>query len=110
VARTRHVAVHLLADGQQQLARTFATSGIDRFADPAAWRPGPYDVPILDGTLAWLLCRVIDRVIAGDHAFVLAEPVLARQGGAGTPLLYHDGGYSCVAPLGPPTTPGRNHR
>ena len=109
VARARHIAVHLLADGQRHLARTFATSGIDRFADPTAWRSGPYDVPILDGTLAWLLCRVIDRVVAGDHAVVLAEPVLARHGDDGAPLLYHDGRYACLAPIGPPP-PGRNHR
>jgi flavin reductase (DIM6/NTAB) family NADH-FMN oxidoreductase RutF len=98
VARAPYVAVHLLGQGQQDLARIFATSGIDRFADPTAWRPGPHDVPILDGTLAWLLCRVIERVIAGDHAVVLAEPLLARHGHDGTPLLYHDGRYACLLP------------
>ena len=98
VARAEHVAVHLLAQDQQEIARTFATSGIDRFAGPTAWRRGPHEVPILDGTLAWLLCRVIDRVSAGDHAVVLAEPVLARHGDDGAPLLYHDGGYACLLP------------
>jgi flavin reductase (DIM6/NTAB) family NADH-FMN oxidoreductase RutF len=93
VARAEHLAVHLLAADQQDLARRFATSGIDRFASPTAWQPGPYDVPILHGTLAWLLCRVVDRVAAGDHAVVLAEPLLSRHG-QGTPLLYHDGRYA----------------
>lgn len=110
VARAEHLAVHLLAEGQQHLARTFATSGIDRFAHPTAWRPGPHDVPVLDGTLAWLLCRVIDRVVAGDHAVVLAEPVLARHGGDGAPLLYHEGRYACVAPIAAPATPTGNRR
>lgn len=110
VSRAGHLAVHLLAEGQQHLARTFATSGIDRFADPTAWQAGPHDVPILDGTLAWLLCRVIDRVVAGDHAVVLAEPVLARHGGDGAPLLYHDGRYACVAPIAPPAPSVRNRR
>ncbi|WP_431727321.1 flavin reductase family protein [Verrucosispora sp. TAA-831] len=32
VAVAQHVAVHLLAENQQDSARTFATSGIDRFA------------------------------------------------------------------------------
>ncbi|MCA2211906.1 flavin reductase family protein [Jidongwangia harbinensis] len=96
VARADHVAVHLLADGQQDLARRFATSGIDRFAGPTAWRPGPHDVPLLDGTLAWLLCRVIDRVATGDHAVVLAEPEFGRHDD-GVPLLYHDGRYARLA-------------
>src|SRR5207302_8363419 len=52
VARADHVAVHLLAQGQQDLARRFATSGVDRFAPPTAWRAGPHGVPLLDGTLA----------------------------------------------------------
>ncbi|TCB96842.1 flavin reductase [Micromonospora zingiberis] len=98
VSRAGHVAVHLLATGQQELARRFATSGIDRFAEPTRWRPGPYDVPILDDPLAWFLCRLIDRVTAGDHAVVLAEPV---DGGTGTgdPLLYHDGRYTGLGDL-----------
>src|SRR5213076_2587261 len=101
VAVAEHVAVHLLSHSQQELARTFATSGIDRFAAPTAWRPGPHGVPVLHGTLAWLVCRVVDRVVAGDHAVVLAEPLLARYDGGDSPLLYHQGRYACLAPLVP---------
>src|SRR5689334_17483056 len=35
------VAVHVLGEHQESVARTFATSGIDRFAAHGAWRPGP---------------------------------------------------------------------
>ena len=96
VARAEHVTVHLLADHQAELAARFATSGIDRFAPPTTWTPGPYDVPILDATLAWLLCRVLDRVVVGDHAIVLAQPLHTRHAG-GTPLIYHDRRYACLA-------------
>ncbi len=101
VARAEHVAVHLLAHTQLDLARTFATSGIDRFAPPTVWRAGPHGVPVLDGTLAWLVCRVVDRVVAGDHAVVLTEPLIAQHGSADSPLLYHQGRYACLAPLVP---------
>ncbi|MEU7614827.1 flavin reductase family protein [Micromonospora rifamycinica] len=97
MSRTRHLAVHLLAGHQQELARTFATSGIDRFAAPTRWRVGPEGVPILDDTLAWLLCRVVERVTVGDHAIVLAEPELIRHPGVGSPLLYHRGRYAGLA-------------
>ena len=97
VAIADHVAVHLLSHRQQGLARTFATSGIDRFAAPTAWRVGPYGVPILDGPLAWLVCRVVDRVAAGDHAVVLAEPLLAQYANEDSPLLYHQGRYASLA-------------
>jgi len=101
VARAGHVAVHLLSHRQQELARRFATSGVDRFAAPTAWRTGPHGVPVLDGTLAWLVCRVADRVVAGDHAVVLAEPLLAQAGRDDSPLLYHQGRYACLAPVVP---------
>jgi hypothetical protein len=52
VARAQVVAVHVLSREQEQVARIFATSGIDRFAAHGAWRPGPAGVPLLDGVLA----------------------------------------------------------
>jgi flavin reductase (DIM6/NTAB) family NADH-FMN oxidoreductase RutF len=99
VRRAGAVAVHLLGDAQEQVARTFATGGIDRFAVHGSWRPGPGGVPLLDGVLAWLLCRVVRRVPAGDHAIVLAAPVLVRHGGAESapPLVYHAGRYTTVS-------------
>ncbi|MGW1059147.1 flavin reductase family protein [Micromonospora rubida] len=104
VSRSRHVAVHLLAHDQRELARRFATSSVDRFAGPTRWRPGPQGVPILDGVLAWLLCRVVDRVTVGDHAIVLAEPELLHAD-VGTPLLYHRGGYAGLDPATGPEPP-----
>jgi flavin reductase (DIM6/NTAB) family NADH-FMN oxidoreductase RutF len=98
VEKAEHVGVHILAQEQERVARTFATSGIDRFAVHGSWRLGPHDVPLLDGASAWLLCRVVQRVRAGDHAIVLAEPVLGEHGDddAYPPLVYHDGRYAAI--------------
>ncbi|WP_091577320.1 flavin reductase family protein [Micromonospora sediminicola] len=96
VRAAAHVAVHLLAGDQAELARTFAAKGTDRFAGPVRWRPGPYGMPLIDRTLAWMVCRVSERVTAGDHAIVLAEPVTAEYTD-GRPLLYHDGRYVRLA-------------
>jgi flavin reductase (DIM6/NTAB) family NADH-FMN oxidoreductase RutF len=97
VVKARHVGVHLLGAGQREVARTFATSGIDRFAAYPGWRPGPHGVPLLDEPVAWLLCRVTERVTAGDHAIVLAEPLIGQHGD-GAPLLYHMGRYAALQP------------
>ncbi|ROT27242.1 flavin reductase family protein [Micromonospora sp. HM5-17] len=97
VASAGHVAVHLLGAGQHEIARIFATSGIDRFAAYPQWRLGPYGVPLLDGTIAWLVCRTVDRVVAGDHAIVLAEPLVGHHHAEDvTPLLYHMGRYASL--------------
>lgn len=97
VSRAQHVAVHVLAEDQQDVARTFATSGIDRFAAHSGWRYGPYGVPLLTGAVAWLLCQVTRRLPAGDHAIVLAEPLVGGHG-EGAPLLYHMGRYAALHP------------
>jgi flavin reductase (DIM6/NTAB) family NADH-FMN oxidoreductase RutF len=97
VAQAGHIAVHLLGEHQQDIARTFAQSGIDRFAAHPRWRPGPHGVPLLHEPVAWLLCRVTKRVTAGDHAIVLAEPLTGRYRD-GAPLLYHMGRYAALSP------------
>ncbi|MEW2581589.1 flavin reductase family protein [Streptomyces syringium] len=94
VAEAEHVGVHILGEHQRELAGTFARSGADRFAPPTRWRTGPEGVPLLDGVLAWLVCRVVARVPAGDHRIVLAEAVVGDPAGAGRPLLYHQGRFN----------------
>jgi flavin reductase (DIM6/NTAB) family NADH-FMN oxidoreductase RutF len=94
MARADYLGLHLLAEHQREVARTFASSRVDRFAHPTRWRPGPYQVPLLDEALVWLVCRVVQRVPAGDHEIVLAEPVLGRHADDGLPLLYHMGRYT----------------
>ena len=96
VARAGYVGVHLLTRRQQDVARIFATSGIDRFARHGGWSIGPHDVPILDDVLAWLVCRVSHRFTAGDHDIVLAEPVAAHRTDDAEPLLYHRGRYAVL--------------
>lgn len=96
ISRADHVGIHILGERQRELAATFARSGADRFAAPTRWREGPERVPLLDGVLAWLVCRVIARVPAGDHRIVLAEPLAGDPTRPGRPLLYHQGGFSAL--------------
>jgi flavin reductase (DIM6/NTAB) family NADH-FMN oxidoreductase RutF len=97
VVAADYVGVHMLRRCQEDLARTFATRGIDRFAEPTRWRPGLDGVPVLDDVLAVMICRVVDRVPAGDHAIVLAEPVEGSYSDEDAPLLYHMGRYARAA-------------
>ncbi|TGB10104.1 flavin reductase family protein [Streptomyces sp. MZ04] len=96
ISEAEHVGVHILGDHQLELATTFARSGADRFGPPTRWYEGPEGVPVLDGTLAWLVCRVAARVPAGDHRIVLAEAVVGDPAGVGRPLLYHQGRFNVL--------------
>jgi flavin reductase (DIM6/NTAB) family NADH-FMN oxidoreductase RutF len=90
------IAVHVLTEEQEQVARTFSTRGIDRFAVHGAWRPGPDAVPLLDGVLARMICRVTRRIEAGDHTIVLAAPEIGEHHADErvAPLVYHAGRYA----------------
>jgi flavin reductase (DIM6/NTAB) family NADH-FMN oxidoreductase RutF len=96
IASTDHIGVHILGEHQEELAATFARRGADRFGAPTSWHEGPEGVPVLDDVLAWLVCRVVARVPAGDHRIVLAEVVLGDPAGAGRPLLYHQGRFNAL--------------
>ncbi|GAA3799440.1 flavin reductase family protein [Streptomyces phyllanthi] len=93
ISEAGHVGVHILGEHQRELAATFARSGADRFGPGTGWSTGPEGVPVLDGVLAWLVCRVVARVPAGDHRIVLAELVAGDPEGVGHPLVYHQGGF-----------------
>ena len=97
VARSRRLGVHLLADDQDWLATTFATSGINRFAD-VRWQSGPAGEPVIEDCAAFLQCTVERHVPAGDHVLVLAQLTGAHVARVGSPLIYHDGGYATVGP------------
>lgn len=92
----RHFAIQVLAAGQEAIARRFAEKDTDRFAGLAV-RRGEEGLPLLEGTLACLQCRVAARHPGGDHEILVGE-VLAAAGGEGEPLLYFRGRYARLAP------------
>ncbi|MBA3497918.1 MAG: flavin reductase [Gemmatimonadales bacterium] len=69
--------VSVLSRDQLHLARHFGTRSAretDKLAG-IAWRPGRSGAPILTQAVAFLECRITQRVRAGDHEIVLASPV-----------------------------------
>ncbi|MCX4631400.1 flavin reductase family protein [Streptomyces sp. NBC_01443] len=93
---SEHLGVHILGEHQTELAGLFARSGADRFGPATGWAPGPHEVPLLDGVLAWLVCRVVARVPAGAHRVIIAEAVAGDPAGEGRPLLYHQGRFNAL--------------
>ncbi|MDH6622736.1 flavin reductase (DIM6/NTAB) family NADH-FMN oxidoreductase RutF [Streptomyces sp. LBL] len=93
---TDRIGIHLLGEDSQELAHRFATTGIDRFDHPAI---GDDDgrTSVADA-VAWLECRIVDRIPAGDHHIVLAAPERGGHSGRDQPgpLLYHDRRYTSV--------------
>jgi flavin reductase (DIM6/NTAB) family NADH-FMN oxidoreductase RutF len=93
---TGTAVVHLLGAAHAELARTFATSGIDRFAAPTRWSRLPTGEPVLDGTAAWLRISIAHRHPAGGSYLVIGRVEGAGFAETGAPLLYHDGSYHAL--------------
>ncbi|MBP2707727.1 flavin reductase family protein [Microbispora sp. RL4-1S] len=88
-----HFAVNVLASDQADIAARFARRGVDRFADPTRWRPGPLGAPLLDDVAAHLICLPYETVGVGDHLLVVGLVAEAEVRAPGRPLLYHQGRF-----------------
>jgi 3-hydroxy-9,10-secoandrosta-1,3,5(10)-triene-9,17-dione monooxygenase reductase component len=88
--------ISVLAAGQEALAREFATKAphAEKFRDVShVEREG---VPMIDGAVAWIACRLIELHDGGDHEIAIGE-VTAVGSDGDDPLVFHAGGYR---PLG----------
>lgn len=86
-----HFCANVLAEGQEAIARKFASSGGDKFAD-LGWTPAPATgAPLLDGVAAWIDCRIHERFEAGDHWLVLGEVLELSVHDGGGALVFHGG-------------------
>ncbi|MGL4286192.1 MAG: flavin reductase family protein [Phreatobacter sp.] len=85
-----HFVVHVLAEGQEALARQFARSGIDRFAGIAT-EEGPEGIPMLADVAARFECRTLYRYWGGDHVIFVGRVDGFAQAPERLPLVFHAG-------------------
>lgn len=90
-------AVNILAEDQAHLSRLFASRDPNKFAS-AGYRLSDSGLPLLDGALVTLECRVVEAVTGGDHTVYFGEVVAARIG-VGAPLVYYQSGYRRLEPI-----------
>jgi 3-hydroxy-9,10-secoandrosta-1,3,5(10)-triene-9,17-dione monooxygenase reductase component len=106
---------NILADGQREIARRFASRAADKF-DGVAWsalppapplapsappsRPDSAGPPLLDGVLAWVDAEVETVHDGGDHYVVIAR--VLDLGSSATPglqpLLFYRGRFTITEP------------
>ncbi len=92
VRATERFGVNVLAAGQEDLARLFASKAPEdaKFAGvPHSLHDG---LPVIEGTLAWVGCRLERLVAGGDHTIGIGA-VETAEAGSGRPLLWFRGGY-----------------
>ncbi len=99
VRASRRFAVNVLAEGGEELARTFASKqllGHEKF--DAVTHTVDHGVPVLDDALAWVVCDTRELLPGGDHTIAIGA---VAQMGVGTdpsarPLLWFQGAYAAL--------------
>jgi flavin reductase (DIM6/NTAB) family NADH-FMN oxidoreductase RutF len=91
-------AVNVLRRDQEALSRRFAVSGGDKFAG-IPYREGRAGLPVLDGVLAAIECRLVSAHEAGDHTIFVGQVEETTVRG-GLPLVYFHGTYHGLASEG----------
>jgi flavin reductase (DIM6/NTAB) family NADH-FMN oxidoreductase RutF len=84
--------VSVLEESQSALSNRFA--GREGEGSEAAFEIAN-ETPLVAGALAHLIAQVVRSYWGGDHSLFLGRVEYARYG-AGTPLLFHGGGYGRV--------------
>jgi flavin reductase (DIM6/NTAB) family NADH-FMN oxidoreductase RutF len=94
IARAGGFCVNILGADQQDLCRSFAVSGADKFAG-VAWEPAPATgSPLLHGASAWIDCAIHAVHTGGDHLIVIGRvESLGRTDTDTGPLLFHQGRF-----------------
>ncbi|MEA2376212.1 MAG: hypothetical protein QOK00_2145 [Thermoleophilaceae bacterium] len=87
--RAKSFAVNVLSVDQYEVARRFAKSGGDKFAD-LDWEPGRTGAPILEGSCAVAESEIESRVHVHTHTIFVGRVVDVRVSDR-QPLLYWDG-------------------
>ena len=92
VRDTRRFGVNVLASGQEELARLFASKlpEAEKFAGvPHSMHEG---LPVIYGSLAWVGCRLEQLVPGGDHTIGIGA-VESAEASDGRPLIWFRGAY-----------------
>ncbi len=91
---TRHFGINILAAHQQKESQAFAKSEHNIF-DGIDYSIGENRIPLLNNTLAHLVCRTHAVHECGDHYIIVGE-VTSYQSNDAEPLLFFDGNYQAI--------------
>ena len=91
IAASGVFGVNILAQDQGETASAFARKGTDKFAG-IPWAPADNGVPLIEGSLATIACRVVETTAGGTHTVFMGE-VIDAAAFPGEPLTYYRGTF-----------------
>jgi flavin reductase (DIM6/NTAB) family NADH-FMN oxidoreductase RutF len=99
IGAERAFAVNILRDDQRPLADAAAGRSGPRgnLLEGVGWRRVKSGAPVLEESLAWLDCVLVEALPGGDHTIFVGRVEAAGQT-AGRPLLWFGSDYRRIAP------------
>jgi flavin reductase (DIM6/NTAB) family NADH-FMN oxidoreductase RutF len=91
IAAAGRFGVSILAQGQGDVSGRFASKRDDKF-DGVAVHRGELGVPLIDGAICTLECRLQEQLPGGDHTIFVGE-VVDAQTRDDAPLVYFRSAY-----------------
>jgi 4-nitrophenol 2-monooxygenase / 4-nitrocatechol 4-monooxygenase, reductase component len=91
IAGAGSFGVSILTDSQADVSGRFASKSDDKFAGVKV-RRGELGVPLIEGAICTMECRVHQQLSGGDHTIFIGEVVDMRSSD-GEPLVYYRSGY-----------------
>ncbi len=88
--------VNMLTAEQEELAGVFASKMPEAEKLEGVAHRIEHGVPLIDDTLAWAVCGLVELIAGGDHTIAIGD-VIAMGLGEGEPLLYYGGRYHAGA-------------
>lgn len=94
IPKAERFAVNVLSAEQEAVSNRFASKIDDRF-EGIATHEGLLGVPLIDGALAAIECRLHDTLAGGDHTIFVGE-VVNTEIRDGAPLIYFRSRYRAL--------------
>jgi flavin reductase (DIM6/NTAB) family NADH-FMN oxidoreductase RutF len=93
VRETERFGVNVLAAGQEDLARLFASKAPERTKFAGVQHTVHDGIPVIEGTLAWVGCTLQELIPGGDHTIGIGAVTAAETADAADPLVWYRGEY-----------------
>jgi len=89
----RRFGVNVLAAGQEDLARLFAskTPEAEKFA--GVQHTVHEGIPVIEGSIAWVGCTLEQLIPGGDHTIGIGAVIAAERATERDPLIWYRGEY-----------------
>lgn len=95
IAQSGVFGVSILSGAQSEISGRFASKSDDKFTGVNVSRRD-LGVPLIDGAICSLECRVQDQLPGGDHTIFVGE-VVSAEVGEDAPLVYFRSAYHALA-------------